>query len=90
MRSRVPAPDRPGSGLAMRILVTGAAGFIGFHVAARLLARGDAVTGFDNLNDYYDVALKEARLAELKIAQLTGELDALTGGRFSRLVAGEK
>ena len=57
----------------MRILVTGAAGFIGFHVAARLLARGDAVTGFDNLNDYYDVALKEARLAELdRIAAETG------------------
>ena len=49
----------------MHILVTGAAGFIGFHVARRLLARGDTVTGFDNLNDYYDVALKEARLAEL-------------------------
>lgn len=49
----------------MRILVTGAAGFVGFHVARMLLARGDAVTGFDNVNDYYDPALKEARLAEL-------------------------
>ena len=49
----------------MRVLVTGAAGFIGFHVARALLARGDAVTGFDNVNDYYDVGLKEARLAEL-------------------------
>ncbi|MBB5224434.1 UDP-glucuronate 4-epimerase [Amaricoccus macauensis] len=49
----------------MRILVTGAAGFIGFHVVRALLARGDAVTGFDNVNDYYDVALKEARLAEI-------------------------
>ncbi len=57
----------------MRILVTGAAGFIGFHVAARLLARGEAVTGFDNVNDYYDVALKEARLAELdRLAAETG------------------
>jgi len=57
----------------MHVLVTGAAGFIGFHVAARLLARGDAVTGFDNVNDYYDVALKEARLAELdRIAAETG------------------
>ena len=47
------------------ILVTGAAGFIGSHVAKALLARGDAVLGVDNLNDYYDVALKEARLAQL-------------------------
>lgn len=46
-------------------LVTGAAGFIGMHVAKRLLERGDAVIGVDNLNDYYDVSLKEARLAEL-------------------------
>jgi UDP-glucuronate 4-epimerase len=49
----------------LRILVTGAAGFIGFHVARMLLARGDSVVGFDNVNDYYDPALKEARLAEL-------------------------
>lgn len=48
------------------ILVTGAAGFIGYHVAEALLARGDAVLGIDNLNDYYDVALKEARLARLE------------------------
>ena len=49
----------------MNILVTGAAGFIGYSLAARLLARGDTVLGIDNLNDYYDVALKEARLARL-------------------------
>ncbi|HSH68553.1 MAG TPA: NAD-dependent epimerase [Deferrisomatales bacterium] len=49
-----------------RILVTGAAGFIGYHVASRLLERGDRVTGCDNLNDYYDVSLKEARLARLR------------------------
>ena len=50
----------------MKILVTGAAGFIGFHTATRLLARGDAVVGLDNLNDYYDVRLKYARLAQLE------------------------
>ena len=49
----------------MKVLVTGAAGFIGMHVCDRLLARGDDVVGVDNLNDYYDVALKEARLARL-------------------------
>ena len=43
----------------MKILVTGAAGFIGHHLALRLLARGDSVVGIDNLNSYYDVTLKE-------------------------------
>jgi UDP-glucuronate 4-epimerase len=52
------------------ILVTGAAGFIGFHVARRLLQNGRRVVGLDNLNDYYDPKLKEARLAEL--AKLPG------------------
>lgn len=46
----------------MKILVTGAAGFIGFHLSQRLLARGDTVVGLDNLNAYYDVRLKQARL----------------------------
>lgn len=50
----------------MRALVTGAAGFIGFHVAQRLLARGDSVVGFDVVNDYYDPAIKEARLGVLQ------------------------
>src|SRR3954468_2456791 len=50
----------------MSILVTGAAGFIGFHVARTLLDRGERVIGIDNLNDYYDVWLKEARLAKLR------------------------
>ena len=50
----------------MTILVTGAAGFIGFHVCHALLARGERVLGIDNLNDYYDVRLKEARLALLE------------------------
>ena len=49
----------------MKILVTGAAGFIGMHVAERLLARGDEVVGIDNLNAYYDVGLKQARLDRL-------------------------
>lgn len=49
----------------MKILVTGAAGFIGMHVALELLARGDTVVGIDNLNDYYDPKLKHARLAQL-------------------------
>lgn len=48
------------------ILVTGVAGFIGFHTAMRLLERGERVIGLDNVNDYYDVRLKKARLAKLK------------------------
>lgn len=50
----------------MRVLLTGAAGFIGFHTAKALLARGDEVFGIDNLNDYYPVRLKQARLAQLE------------------------
>jgi UDP-glucuronate 4-epimerase len=49
----------------MKVLVTGAAGFIGMHCALRLLERGDEVIGVDNLNDYYDVSLKQARLDRL-------------------------
>ncbi len=49
-----------------KFLVTGAAGFIGFHVSQRLLGRGDEVVGLDNVNDYYDVRLKYARLAQLQ------------------------
>ncbi|MEW6544255.1 MAG: NAD-dependent epimerase [Nitrospirota bacterium] len=58
------------------ILVTGAAGFIGFHVARRLLERGDQVLGLDNMNDYYDVRLKEARLARLS---------SIAGFQFTKL-----
>lgn len=58
----------------MRVLVTGAAGFIGFHLIRLLTARGDSVVGIDNLNDYYSVALKRDRLAALA---------AEAGGRFT-------
>ncbi|MEQ1652890.1 MAG: NAD-dependent epimerase [Hyphomicrobium sp.] len=60
----------------MKVLVTGAAGFIGFHTAKMLLDRGDQVVGIDNLNTYYDVRLKQARLAEL---------DGRNGFRFEKL-----
>ena len=49
----------------MKVLITGIAGFIGFHVAIKLLENGYEVFGFDNINDYYDVNLKYARLHEL-------------------------
>ncbi|NBS15035.1 MAG: NAD-dependent epimerase, partial [Verrucomicrobia bacterium] len=52
--------------MSRRILVTGAAGFIGYHLSERLLGAGDEVVGLDNLNDYYDPKLKEARLERLK------------------------
>ncbi len=59
-------PSAHCDGLVMKILVTGAAGFIGMHTSERLLARGDEVVGLDNLNDYYDPRLKESRLARLE------------------------
>src|ERR1700686_4815782 len=57
---------RKAAGGLLNVLVTGAAGFIGYHVSKRLLDRGDQVIGVDNLNDYYDPKLKEARLATLQ------------------------
>ena len=56
----------------MKFLVTGAAGFIGFHVSERLLQAGHQVVGIDNLNDYYDVNLKQARLDLLTSDNFTG------------------
>jgi UDP-glucuronate 4-epimerase len=81
----------------MKVLVTGAAGFIGSFVAARLLARGDEVTGLDNLNAYYDPALKQSRLARLEgcpgfrfvkldLADATGMAQLFASGRFERVV----
>lgn len=64
-----------------RVLVTGAAGFIGYHVAEKLLAVGQTVHGLDNLNDYYDPSLKEARLARLQDRE---------GFRFHRLDISER
>lgn len=76
----------------MSCLVTGAAGFIGFHVCQRLLAQGKHVVGLDNLNDYYEVSLKEARLARL---QATPGFKFVRGGiedrpLIERLFAGER
>lgn len=79
------------------ILVTGAAGFIGYHLTDRLLGRGDAVVGLDNLNDYYDPGLKRARLARLEgrpgftfvrldLSDREGMAELFERQRFSRVV----
>ncbi|PJB03836.1 MAG: protein CapI, partial [Hydrogenophilales bacterium CG_4_9_14_3_um_filter_59_35] len=65
----------------MKVLITGVAGFIGMHVAQRLLERGVGVVGIDNLNDYYDVRLKEDRLKQLM---------PLPGFRFVKLDMAER
>jgi len=76
----------------MKILVTGAAGFIGMHTSERLLARGEEVWGLDNLNDYYDPRLKEARLARLAShpAFRFVKLDAADRDGVAQLFAREK
>ena len=65
----------------MTVLVTGAAGFIGFHLCTKLLERGTAVVGFDNVNPYYDPSLKRARLAKLEATSQS------TGTRFQLIEA---
>lgn len=75
----------------MKILVTGAAGFIGSHTVLRLLAAGDAVVGLDNLNDYYDVTLKQARLQRLQHANFRFvKLDLANDAEMAALFAREK
>ncbi len=76
----------------MHILITGAAGFIGAALAARLLERGDTVHGIDNLNDYYDVSLKQARLALLtKHSRFRfSQLDIIDRAAMADLFAGER
>ena len=80
----------------MKILVTGTAGFIGFHLIRRLLDRGDEVTGLDSINDYYDVNLKYARLAETGIEReriTDGELvqsSSYPGYRFVKMKLEER
>ena len=76
----------------MKVLVTGAAGFIGSFAAQRFLARGDEVVGLDNLNDYYDVNLKRARLARLEKqpAFRFVKLDLAEQGGMAALFAREK
>ena len=72
----------------MKVLVTGNAGFIGFHTAQRLLERGDAVVGFDSVNDYYDPSIKEARLALLEeTAVRTGSSYQFIRGNLADLPA---
>ena len=81
----------------MKILVTGAAGFIGFHTSRKLLERGDEVVGLDNLNDYYDVRLKYARLeilqrfpnfrfVKLDLADRAGMPELFAKERFNRVI----
>ena len=81
----------------MKVLVTGAAGFIGSTVSRRFLERGDEVVGLDNLNDYYDVTLKQARLARLQgrpgfrfvkldLADQTGMTTLFAAEKFDRVV----
>ena len=92
-RARVVSAPGP----QVKVLVTGAAGFIGYFTALRVLARGDEVVGLDNLNDYYEVSLKQARLARLEerpgfrfvrldLADQAGMAELFARERFERVV----
>ncbi|WP_265518370.1 NAD-dependent epimerase/dehydratase family protein [Nitratireductor luteus] len=74
----------------MKVLVTGIAGFIGFHTALRLAARGDEVVGIDNLNDYYPVSLKQGRLNVLGERARFKEMDVADTEALSALVEAER
>ena len=79
----------------MKVLLTGVAGFIGYHVTLKLLARGDTVIGVDNIIDYYDVRLKQARLADIEAHQNTKnfsfiKLDLAENAATQQLFAHEK
>jgi len=89
--------QHPSKGIRLKVLVTGAAGFIGMHVSQLLLARGDQVLGLDNLNDYYDPQLKRDRLArlsahpgfefvQLDVADRVGMAELFAAQRFDRVV----
>ena len=94
----MPEDSHRRKGYVMPVLVTGCAGFIGYHVAQRLLARGEEVVGLDNLNDYYSVKLKQDRVAELSrhhnafrfvhadFADFAGLNEALSGLAIDRIV----
>ena len=76
----------------MKVLITGAAGFIGYTLATRLLERGDTVCGIDNLNDYYEVALKKARLERLQTREKFSfeQLDIAESAGMEQLFRREK
>ena len=72
----------------MTVLLTGTAGFIGFHVSKRLAEKGINVVAVDNINDYYDVSLKQARLKELGIS--LSSADPIQSSKYPNLVFSQK